>query len=81
MMHIKTHIKEIYPILYPTPHTWYISEHIKNNQVRFCNGYCGISVACLVYTLIHLISRNVYLWYKQYINGDNKVYALFKLTH
>ena len=45
-------------------------------------GNYGISVGYLVYTLVYLISRNVYLMYKQScINGDNKVYPLFKLTH
>ena len=44
-------------------------------------GNYGISVGYLVYTLVYLISRHVYLMYKQCINGDNKVYPLFKLTH
>ena len=47
----------------------------------FAMGNYGIYVGYLVYTLVYLISRHVYLMYKQCINGDNKVYPLFKLTH
>ena len=47
----------------------------------FAMGNYGIYVGYLVYTLVYLISRNIYPVYKQRINGDNKVYPLFKLTH
>ena len=48
--------------------------HIKITKSVFAMGNYGIFVGYVVYTLVYLISRNVYLMYKKCINGDNKVY-------